>query len=157
MILFSLGFAQNRLLTRPIGTNEQRAAIRQNNHFLTVFEQFARIIRRDFQGTASQFCSAAAASQFRTLLFVTQRRQAMNREELWALCLHFANRQTKRAGTVTVTFVDPTPEIISSYHHGEISESEKNSLLVFVGPPGAEESDEDMRAGCACEDQASGW
>lgn len=81
----------------------------------------------------------------------------MNREELWALCLHFANRQTKRAGTVTVTFVDPTPEIISSYHHGEISESEKNSLLVFVGPPGAEESDEDMRACCAFEDQASGW
>lgn len=64
----------------------------------------------------------------------------MNREELLVLCRRFAG---DRYGVVSgrmkphdpaATF-DPVPEIIRSFRHAEISESEKNALLSLVCDP----------------------
>lgn len=50
----------------------------------------------------------------------------MNRSELLELC-----REAGAAGTG----IDPVPEIMRSYRHAEISESEKNALLGLVCDP----------------------
>ena len=53
----------------------------------------------------------------------------MNREELLALCDLYVRRRGLGAGVVAVP---PALEIIDSFLHAEISESEKNSLLAYV-------------------------
>ena len=56
----------------------------------------------------------------------------MNRDELLALC----NLYVRRRGLGVVEAVEPpmppTLQIVDSYLHAEISESEKNSLLAYV-------------------------
>ena len=53
----------------------------------------------------------------------------MNREELLALCELYVRR---RGLGNTVVEAPPALQIIDSFLHAEISESEKNSLLAFV-------------------------
>jgi hypothetical protein len=55
--------------------------------------------------------------------------RAVNREELLALCDLYVRR---RGLGVSVVAVPPALEIIDSFLHAEISESEKNSLLAYV-------------------------
>lgn len=53
----------------------------------------------------------------------------MNREELLALCDLYVRRRGLGTGAVAAP---PALEIIDSFLHAEISESEKNSLLAYV-------------------------
>ncbi|MEI6239777.1 MAG: hypothetical protein WCR51_05275 [Planctomycetia bacterium] len=53
----------------------------------------------------------------------------MNREELLALCDLYVRRRGLGPGVVAAP---PALEIIDSFLHAEISESEKNSLLAYV-------------------------
>lgn len=53
----------------------------------------------------------------------------MNREELLTLCDMYVRR--RGPGTAVVA-APPALEIIDSFLHAEISESEKNSLLAYV-------------------------
>ncbi len=66
----------------------------------------------------------------------------MNRDELLELC----NLYVRRRGLGVVKAVEPpmppTFQIVDSYLHAEISESEKNSLLAYVRS-GGDDSDED--------------
>lgn len=71
----------------------------------------------------------------------------MDREELLVLCDRFVRRRLDAEGAGRA----PVWEIVESYRQGEISESEKNSLLAFVSDPEEEEV-----AGCA-DDFGSGW
>ena len=56
----------------------------------------------------------------------------MNREDLLTLCEEYVNQR----GTTAVEPAAPpsalVPEIVRSYRLAEISESEKNSLLVYI-------------------------
>jgi hypothetical protein len=55
----------------------------------------------------------------------------MNREELLALC----NLYVRRRGLGVADAAEPMPpvmQIVDSYLHAEISESEKNSLVAYV-------------------------
>ena len=74
----------------------------------------------------------------------------MNRDELLALCERFAGRRHGVfAGRLTDAGepVDPALEIIRSFRHAEISESEKNSLLSLVSDS---EEGEDVCGESAC-------
>lgn len=62
----------------------------------------------------------------------------MNREELLALCDLYVRRRGLGVG---VTEAPPALQIVDSYLHAEISESEKNSLLAYVRQS-EEETDE---------------
>lgn len=62
----------------------------------------------------------------------------MNREELLTLCQLYVRR---RGLGNRVVEAPPALEIIDSFLHAEISESEKNSLLAFVRT-GEEETDD---------------
>ena len=62
----------------------------------------------------------------------------MNREELLALCDLYVRRRDPGTGVVAAP---PALEIIDSFLHAEISESEKNSLLAYVRA--SEEDSED--------------
>lgn len=53
----------------------------------------------------------------------------MNREELLTLCDQYVRRRGLGAGVIAVP---PALEILDSFLHAEISESEKNSLLAYV-------------------------
>lgn len=63
----------------------------------------------------------------------------MDREELLVLCNRFVRRRLEAQGDGR----PPVWEIVDSYRQGEISESEKNSLLALVSDP-----DEEEVAGC---------
>lgn len=56
----------------------------------------------------------------------------MNRDELLALCELYVRRRGLGVIGLQEVVMPPTPEIIDSYRHAEISESEKNSLLAYV-------------------------
>ena len=62
----------------------------------------------------------------------------MNREELLALCDLYVRRRGLGAGVVAA---QPALEIIDSFLHAEISESEKNSLLAYVRTSDEESDD----------------
>jgi len=62
----------------------------------------------------------------------------MNREELLAICDLYVRRRGLGEGVVEVP---PALQIIDSFLHAEISESEKNSLLAYVRV-GDEETDD---------------
>jgi hypothetical protein len=64
--------------------------------------------------------------------------RAVNREELLALCDLYVRRRGLGAGVVAVP---PALEIIDSFLHAEISESEKNSLLAYVRTSDEESDD----------------
>ena len=62
----------------------------------------------------------------------------MNREELLALCDLYVRRRGLGVGVVAAP---PALEIIDSFLHAEISESEKNSLLAYVRTSDEESED----------------
>lgn len=66
----------------------------------------------------------------------------MNREELLMLCDLYVRRRGLGEGVVEVP---PALQIMDSFLHAEISESEKNSLLAYVRT-GDEEADDDTDA-----------
>lgn len=71
----------------------------------------------------------------------------MNRDELLALCNLYVRRRGLGVAEVIDTTMPPTLQIVDSYLHAEISESEKNSLLAYVrGPDDDAENDDDARA-----------
>lgn len=66
----------------------------------------------------------------------------MNRDELLDLCEAFVRRRSGATLDDGVTTMPPVIQIVDSYLHAEISESEKNSLLAFVRGPEHEPEDE---------------
>lgn len=64
----------------------------------------------------------------------------MNREELLTLCNLYVRRRGLGQGVVEVP---PALQIIDSFLHAEISESEKNSLLAYVRTNDEEMDDTD--------------
>ena len=67
----------------------------------------------------------------------------MNRDELLALCNLYVRRRGLGVAEVVEVSMSPTLEIVDSYLHAEISESEKNSLLAYVrcGDDDSEDAD----------------
>jgi hypothetical protein len=65
----------------------------------------------------------------------------MNRDELLALCDLYVRRRGLGSIELRDVVMPPALEIIDSYYHAEISESEKNSLLAYVR--GSDEDDAD--------------
>lgn len=63
----------------------------------------------------------------------------MKRDELLALCDLYVRRRGLGVIDLREVVTPPTPAIIDSYRHAEISESEKNSLLAYVR--GSDEDD----------------
>jgi|694.fasta_scaffold116247_2 hypothetical protein len=70
----------------------------------------------------------------------------MNRDELLALCELYVRRRGLGVIGLQEVVMPPTPEIIDSYRHAEISESEKNSLLSYVRGSDADEDEDDTEA-----------
>lgn len=67
----------------------------------------------------------------------------MTRDELLALCdLYVRRRGLGVIGTAEVV-MPPAGEIIDSYRHAEISESEKNSLLAYIRASDTETDEDD--------------
>lgn len=66
----------------------------------------------------------------------------MNRDELLALCNLYVRRRGLGVLEVVDTPMPPTLQIVDSYLHAEISESEKNSLLAYVR--GTDDSEDDV-------------
>jgi hypothetical protein len=56
----------------------------------------------------------------------------MERDELWSLCEKFVQERAKESVGAEMRRLDPSFEILRSYQLAEISESEKNSLLVYI-------------------------
>ena len=69
----------------------------------------------------------------------------MDRDALVTLCEGYAGRGQVLAGRVPAATFEPVAEILESFRHAEISESEKNALLALVLGPEAED-------GCADEE-----
>jgi hypothetical protein len=63
----------------------------------------------------------------------------MVREELFSLCEQFVRSRDAEAGDATPAPGDPAPEILRSYRLAEISESEMEALLAYVGDPDEED------------------
>jgi len=59
-------------------------------------------------------------------------RTHMNRDELLALCNLYVRRRGLGVAEVVEVPMPPTLQIVDSYLHAEISESEKHSLLAYV-------------------------
>jgi hypothetical protein len=68
----------------------------------------------------------------------------MNRDELLALCNLYVRRRGLGVAEVVDVSMPPTLEIVDSYLHAEISESEKNSLLAYVRGGEDDSEDEDV-------------
>jgi hypothetical protein len=66
----------------------------------------------------------------------------MNRDELLALCDLYVRRRGLGVVELREVVMPPALEIIESYYHAEISESEKNSLLAYVRGSDEEDSDD---------------
>jgi hypothetical protein len=57
----------------------------------------------------------------------------MTRDDLLSLCDRFTSRRREvMTGKLSVSIIDPSPEIVRSFRQAEISESEKNALLSLV-------------------------
>ena len=76
----------------------------------------------------------------------------MNRDDLLELCERYVRRRQSDALHEAETSMPPVLQIVDSYLHAEISESEKNSLLAYVRGP---EHDDDDDAEPALVDHAS--
>lgn len=72
----------------------------------------------------------------------------MEREDLLVLCNRFVRRRLEAAGNDR----PPVWEIVESYRQGEITQSEKNSLLALVSDP-----DEEEVAGCLEDAPGADW
>jgi hypothetical protein len=59
----------------------------------------------------------------------------MVREELFSLCQQFVRSRDMDVGNADAPPRDPAPEIVRSYRLAEISESEMEALLAYVGDP----------------------
>ena len=70
----------------------------------------------------------------------------MNRDELLALCDLYVRRRGLGVVELREVVMPPATEIIDSYRHAEISESEKNSLLAYVRGPDDDAEDDDTDA-----------
>lgn len=66
----------------------------------------------------------------------------MNRDELLALCEFYVRRRGLGVLGTAEVVMPPATQIIDSYRHAEISESEKNSLLAYVR--GVDEESDDV-------------
>ena len=56
----------------------------------------------------------------------------MEREDLLSLCQQYVQQRSLLGIPILIGEPDPASEIVCSFRHGDISESEKNSLLVYV-------------------------
>ena len=56
----------------------------------------------------------------------------MEREDLLSLCQQYVQQRSLLGIPIPIGEPDPASEIVCSFRHGDISESEKNSLLVYV-------------------------
>ncbi|PHY00015.1 MAG: hypothetical protein CK530_11690 [Planctomycetaceae bacterium] len=56
----------------------------------------------------------------------------MEREDLLSLCQQYVQQRSLLGIPILISEPDPASEIVYSFRHGDISESEKNSLLVYV-------------------------
>lgn len=63
----------------------------------------------------------------------------MVREELFSLCERFVRSRDTDVGGADVPARDPAAEILRSYRLAEISESEMEALLAYVGDPDEED------------------
>ena len=64
----------------------------------------------------------------------------MVREELFSLCEEYVrSRETESAHMTAQPPGDPAPEILRSFRLAEISESEMEALLAYVGDPDEED------------------
>lgn len=77
----------------------------------------------------------------------------MNRDELLDLCNLFVRRRGLGVAEAVDAATPPIVQIVDSYLHAEISESEKNSLLTYVR--GIADDAEDEVDGCAVFENAS--
>lgn len=68
----------------------------------------------------------------------------MNRDDLLELCERYVRHRGLGTLHVVETTMPPVMQIVDSYLHAEISESEKNSLLAYVRGP--EHDDDDLAA-----------
>jgi hypothetical protein len=66
----------------------------------------------------------------------------MNRDDLLELCDRYVRRRGLGTMHVVETTMPPVLQIVDSYLHAEISESEKNSLLAYVRGPDHDDEDE---------------
>ncbi len=66
----------------------------------------------------------------------------MNRDDLLELCERYVRRRGLGTLHAVESTMPPVMQIVDSYLHAEISESEKNSLLAYVRGP--EHDDEDL-------------
>lgn len=62
----------------------------------------------------------------------------MVREELFSLCEHYVRGRDESLGT-PASAAPPTSEILRSFALAEISETEMEALLAYVGDPDAED------------------
>jgi hypothetical protein len=67
----------------------------------------------------------------------------MTRDELLTLCENYVRRRGLGPLEVVETTIPPALQIVDSYLHAEISESEKNSLLAYVRGTDQDDLDED--------------
>jgi len=63
----------------------------------------------------------------------------MVREELFSLCEQFVRSRHTDVGAAEAPGRDPAAEILRSYRLAEISESEMEALLAYVGDPDEED------------------
>ena len=63
----------------------------------------------------------------------------MVREELFSLCEQFVRSRHTNVGGADASPRDPAPEILRSFRLAEISESEMEALLAYVGDPDEED------------------
>jgi hypothetical protein len=70
----------------------------------------------------------------------------MNREDLLTLCDDYVSRRSTAAVVPASPPSELVPEIVRSYRLAEISESEKNSLLVYIC--GLSDDEDDVIADC---------
>ena len=63
----------------------------------------------------------------------------MVREELFSLCERFVRSRDMDGGGADLPHRDPAAEILRSYRLAEISESEMEALLAYVGDPDEED------------------
>jgi hypothetical protein len=71
----------------------------------------------------------------------------MNRDELFELCDRYVRRRGLGTLHVSAATMPPVLEIVDSFLHAEISESEKNSLLAYVRGPDHDDEEQDVGFG----------
>jgi len=87
---------------------------------------------------------ARSASRGRAAVLPPDPEAWIRRDELLELCADYVRRRTEaRPGAVGSAAGLPLVAIVEGYLHGEISESEKNSLISFVRGVDADDDGDD--------------